>query len=489
MAYIGGEVAQKQEKFMFPTSNQPRRVINVFVLALLNVSIMLSLRTLPLVAEFGLSCLFFFVMAALFFLLPCALVSAELATGWIKSGGVYIWIREALGDRWGFFSIWMQWVHNIAWYPVILSFIATTLAYIAFPELTNNKWYVVSVILVSFWGMTLLNYLGIKTSSFFSSIGVMIGTIIPGIFIISLGFSWVASGHPLQITLSADALLPDLSEMGNLVFLAGLFLAFSGLEVSSSLAGEIKDPQKNYPRAIILAAIITFTVLVLGAMSIAIIIPPNQISLVGGLMEAFEKFLPIYHLEWLIPVLGTLLIIGAVAEINAWLISPIKGLHSTSVHGNLPPFFQNLNSHGTPTHLLLFQAIIVSITSMVFLFMPSISSGFWILTALSAQSYLIMYIFLFISAVRLRYTKPHVPRVYRIPYPHKGIWIASCMGIASALFAISIGFIPPKELHIMDTRFYVSFLVVGLIIMCGIPLLIYACRKPHWITRQQVKKK
>jgi amino acid transporter len=77
----------------------------------------------------------------------------------------------------------MQWVHNVAWYPVILSFVATTLAYAIAPNLIENKAYVISVILFSFWGMTLLNYLGIKVSSWFSSVGVISGTIIPGIFI------------------------------------------------------------------------------------------------------------------------------------------------------------------------------------------------------------------------------------------------------------------------------------------------------------------
>jgi amino acid transporter len=122
--------------------NQPRRVISVFMLAMLNVSIMASLRNLPLVAEYGLSAIVFFAIVALFFLIPCALVSAELATGWPKSGGIYIWIREALGDRWGFFAIWMQWVHNVAWYPVIMSFIAGTLAYIFSPSLAQNKVYI-----------------------------------------------------------------------------------------------------------------------------------------------------------------------------------------------------------------------------------------------------------------------------------------------------------------------------------------------------------
>jgi len=462
-------------------SNQKtRRVLNVFILAMLNVSIMLSLRTLPIVAELGLSSLFFFLIVGVFFLLPCALVSAELATGWPKSGGIYVWVREALGDRLGFFSIWMQWVHNVAWYPVILSFIAATLAYITYPELAENKFYILTVILVSFWGMTLLNYAGIKISSRASSIGVIAGTILPGIFIIVLGAFWIFSDRPNALTFSSEKLLPNLESLNSLVFLAGLFLAFAGLEVSASLAGEVKNPQKNYPRAIVLAAFITFFVLILGSLSIACILPPNEISLVAGLMEALERFLPSFGLSSFLPFLGTLLILGALAEVNSWLISPIKGLHATSLHGNLPPLFQKLNSHGTPTHLLFFQAIVVSFAALVFLFMPNTSSGFWILTVLSAQSYLIMYIMMFISAIRLRYSKPHVPRVYKIPFPHKGIWVVSFMGIAASIFTITLGFVPPPHLDVGSPIFYKAFLAIGLFIMCAVPLIIYQLKKPSW---------
>ena len=179
-----------------------KRVLSVFVLAMLNVSIMASLRNLPLVAEFGLSALCFFFLVALFFLIPCALTSAELATGWPKAGGVYAWVREALGDRWGFMAIWMQWVHNVAWYPVIMSFIAVTFAYLVSPELASNREFVIAVILVGFWGMTLLNYLGIQTSSWFSTIGVILGTIAPGILIIGLGITWLGKGNPSHIPFS-----------------------------------------------------------------------------------------------------------------------------------------------------------------------------------------------------------------------------------------------------------------------------------------------
>ncbi|MGE5196342.1 MAG: amino acid permease [Anaerolineae bacterium] len=464
-------------------SVKPRRVLSIFVLAMLNVSIMASLRNLPLVAEYGLSMVFFFLAVALFFLIPCALVSAELSTGWPKSGGIYVWVREALGDRWGFFAIWMQWVHNVAWYPVILSFVATTIAYIFAPHLITNKLFVLIVILGGFWGMTLINYLGIKTSSWFSTIGVILGTIAPGLFIISLGLSWVFKGNPVQIELSLGAFIPDLKDIGSLVFLAGLFLAFAGLEVSSSLASEVKNPQKNYPRSIVLAAIITFVIFLLGALSIAIVIPKNEISLVSGLMEAFRVFFNFYNLSWILPIMGILLIIGAVAEVNAWIVGPVKGLYATSVHGNLPPFLQNLSRRGVPTHLLLFQALIVTISSLVFLYMPSLSSSYWILSAMSAHTYLVMYILMFISAIRLRYIKPHVPRTYQVPLAnrHRGMWIFACMGILASVFAILLAFVPPSQIHIGNIFFYEGFLIIGFLITCAIPLIIYQFRKPSWV--------
>ena len=458
----------------------PKRVISVFVLAMLNVSLMASLRNLPLIAEYGYSAIFYFAVVGIMFLLPVALVSAELATGWPKSGGIYIWVREAFGDMWGFFAIWMQWVHNVTWYPAILAFVATTLAYVFYPPLATNKYFVLLVVLCGFWGMTLLNFLGIRTSSLFSTIGVIAGTIVPGLVLILLGLVWFLLGNPTHITFTPRAFLPDLSELGNLVFLGGLFLAFAGLEVSAGYAGEVQNPQKNYPKAIILAALTTFFLFMLGSLAIGIVIPKEKISLVSGLMEAMRIFLESYNMGWFLPVMGILLVIGAIGEVNSWIIGPVKALYTTTIHGNMPPFFQYTNEKNVPVHLLLFQAIIVTIASFVFLMMPNLSSSYWILTVLSAQIYLIMYIMMFLAAIRLRYSKPHVPRAYKIPHPQKGIWFVAVFGLISCLFAIFLIFIPPTQIDVGSLVFYESFLIIGLIVMSLIPILIHSCKKPSW---------
>ncbi|MFZ0565522.1 MAG: amino acid permease [Chlamydiales bacterium] len=458
-----------------------RRTLNVFVLAMLSLAVVISLRNLPLSAEYGLASIYFYVTAALFFMIPYALVSAELASGWPKAGGVYIWIREALGDRWGFFAIWMQWFHNMTWYPAMLAFIAAGIAQLIDPELAQNKTYLVMVILAGMWGVTFLNFLGIKTSAFITTFCVIIGAILPGAILIGLGIYWVTSGMPSSITFNKFGYFPHLLQPSNLVFMGGIFLALSGLEANANLAREVKHPQKNYPRAIFIAAFLVVTILIFGSLSIAVVIPREKINLVSGLLDAFRTFFAIHNLRWFVPIIAILTVVGAVGELNAWAIAGVKGLYVTIEHGCLPPVFHKINRHYTPINLLIFQAIVVSIAAFIFLYLPDISISYWVLSALSAQMYLLMYILLFISAVVLRYRKPNVHRIYKIPFKNVGIWVISVIGLLSCLFALSVSLIPPiVAFKIENIVSYETLLSTGLIICIAIPLIIYALRKPHW---------
>jgi putative glutamate/gamma-aminobutyrate antiporter len=465
------------------TSSQPRRFMNVFLLAMLNLAVMTSLRNLPLVAHYGWGLIFLYAVVAVGFLFPCAMVSAELASGWASTGGVYFWVKEAFGPRWGFFAVWMQWIHNVTWFPAILSFSAVTFAYVFYPSLAESKLYLISVILGGFWGATLFNGFGIKTSSWFSAFGVIAGTIIPGLLTIAFGIAYLIQGHPVQIHFSTRALIPPLDDIQSIVFLAGLFLAFGGLEVTAAHVREVQNPQRNFPRAILLASLIALVLYVAGALSIAIIIPSSQINLVSGLMEAFRVFFDDYHISWLLAPVSLMIIFGAIGELNAWIIGPVRALHATSEHGDLPPVFQKVNRHGVPINLLYFQGVVVTIAAIVSLFTPTASSAFWILSALSIQIYLIMYILMFMSAIKLRYSRSHIERFYRIPFGKIGIWLTAGIGIVSSLFGLIIGFIPPRQIDTGNPLFHELFLIGGLVIMSSIPLVIYSCRNESWMKK------
>jgi glutamate:GABA antiporter len=446
-----------------------------------SVAVIVSLRNLPLSAHYGFASLFFYILAALLFMIPYTLVSAELASGWPKAGGVYIWVREAFGERWGFFAIWMQWFHNMTWYPAMLAFMGSGIAYLFFEaELANNKTFLLIVILVGMWGITLINFFGIKISSWISTFCVIAGTILPGTLLILLALIWMGIGRPLAISFSLANFFPDLRHLSNLVFLAGIVLALSGMESNANLAREVRNPQKNYPKAIFIATLITLFILAFGSMAIAVVIPQQNISLVSGLLNAFETFFDSFHMAWIVPLMAILTVLGAIGELNAWTIAGVKGLFVTSEHGLLPPIFHKTNATHTPTNLLFFQAIIVTIAAFIFLYLPNVNVSYWMLSALSVQMYLFVYLLLFPAALVLRYRKPHVARAYRIPYGNVGMWVVAIVGFAAALFALYISFFPPQQIAIGSLLRYELILILGIVAIIALPLVIYAWRKPHW---------
>jgi putative glutamate/gamma-aminobutyrate antiporter len=460
--------------------SSPPRVLSVFTLAMINIAAIGSVKNWPVTAEYGFSSIFYLILAAIVFFLPVSLVAAELATGWPKSGGVYAWVKEAFGHRTGFLAIWLLWFENAFWYPTILSFIAATVAYIFDPALANNKIYTLSLILISFWVATLANLLGMKISGWISTLSVVFGTFIPGGLIILLGLIWFYGGHPLQISMTWDSLIPNMGSVEQLVFFTGVLLSLCGMEMSAIHARDVRRPQSDYPKAIFLSGGLIIGMSILGVLAIASVIPKQQISLVAGSMQAFSYFVEAYGLKWIIPYIAALIALGAFGSLSTWVIGPTKGLLAAARGGDLPPYFRGVNQHGMPRRLLIVQAIFVSVLSLIFILMPNVSSAFWILSAIVAQLYLIMYMLLFAAAIKLRYKKPKMERPYKIPGGTLGMWLVSGIGILSSAFAMIIGFFPPAQIETGSTTFYVLFLMIGVILTCCAPSIILLFQKPSW---------
>ena len=146
---------------------------------MINVAAVLSLRNLPPMAEFGWSSIGWYLIGTITFLIPLSMAGAELATGWPKGGGVYAWVKEAFGDTSGFIAVFCEWSNDLVWFPTILAFLASTLAFAIDPALSSNGLYMFTIMMIIFWGTTLIALLGSKFSSRYSSIGVVIGTLVP----------------------------------------------------------------------------------------------------------------------------------------------------------------------------------------------------------------------------------------------------------------------------------------------------------------------
>jgi len=456
------------------------KILGIFTLAMINVAAVANIRGLPTTAEFGLAAIFFYIGAAIIFFIPVSLVSAELATGWPSRGGVYTWVKTAFGGRLGFLAMWLQWAQNIFFYPAVLSFVAATVAYIINPALASNKLYMASVIIGVYWLFTFINFFGMKASGWISTVFVLVGTIFPVCLLLLLAVIWVATGHPVAFNTHASALFPNMSHLANIVFFVSVILSLAGMEMSAVHANEVKSPQRDYPRAILLSAAIILFMFILGSLAISAAVPKDKISLVAGIMEAFSFFFQQYHLTFLTPVIAILITIGAVGSVNTWIAGPSKGLMWTAHDGDIPPLFQWINKHHMPVPILIVQGCVVTLLACLFLFMPSVSSSYWILTDITIQMYLIMYFIFFIAAIRLRYKYPDQERPYKVPLGNFGMWLTAGIGILGSLFAFFIGFIPPSQLKTGGVTQYESILLIGLVVMVLLPLIIYAFRKPSW---------
>lgn len=288
--------------------------LGVLSLAMVNIASIVSARNLPVMAEYGWSMLALFALSIGVFLVPVSMAAAELGTAWPREGGVYAWVKEAFGGRTGALAVWCDYAENVAWFPTVLSFIAASLAYAFDPALANDRFFLVTVMLVVFWGTTAAALGGVRTSSVIGAVGTVAGSILPAVLVVALGAAFLLRGDRSEIPFSAGALVPDLS-LGNVAFLGGVILLFTGMEMAGFHARETADPGRTVPRAIALTVAVTVAFSVLGSLFMAFVVPQRDISLVSGTMELFAGVLDRLEIGWLLVPLAVVVALGGVAHL------------------------------------------------------------------------------------------------------------------------------------------------------------------------------
>ena len=173
-----------------------------------------------------------------------------------------------------------------------------------------------------------------EISSWVSVVGAVVGTIIPMLLIISLGVLWIIHGHPSQLHFSKSSMLPSLSNLDNLGFMTAVLFGLMGMEMSAVHAGDVKNPKRDYPRALLYSAVIVIVTLIGGSLAIALVIPNQQISLVSSLVDAYAIFFKAYHLSWMVPVIVGMIILSSLARVSTWVIGPTRGMWVAAEQGN-----------------------------------------------------------------------------------------------------------------------------------------------------------
>lgn len=458
--------------------------ISVLALVLLITGAIDSIRNLPATALFGSSLIFFFTLSAIVFLIPVALVSAELSSTWSEEeGGIYSWVKHAFGENVAFFTIWLQWINTMVWYPTILSFIAAALAYLINPDLAQNKYYLITVILTVFWSLTFLGLSGLRASARFASICAIVGMILPMGLIIALATIWLFQGKPIAIDLSWNTLIPRWHDSQSWVSLTAIMTSFLGMELAAVHVRNVRDPQRNFPRAMFFSVILILSTMIFGSLAIAFVLPQDQINLVDGVMQAFQNFFAAYHMSALMPVIIVLLLLGSLGGMVNWIISPAKGLLLAADNGFLPYWLYRLNHRGIASRILLLQAVLVTLLCTGFLLFPRVNTIYWLFTDLSTELYILMYTLMFLAAWHLKGKFADLPRPFSIPGGRFGYYLTCLAGLLGCGITLFVGFIPPD--NTVDAGSATHF---RLVFSLGILLMISPAGLLYWRKKRRASR-
>ena len=450
----------------------PSKKIGMMALALLITGSIDSIRNMPATALFGPKLIFFAILGAIFFLIPIGLVSAQLVTSKNLHAGIYGWVREALGKRAAFFAIWLQWINTMVWYPTILSFFAGTAAYLINPQLAQHPLYLVAVILVVFWGLTLVNLKGFKASAWVASVCAVVGMIIPALLILGLGLLWLIKGLPLQVHFNSHTLVPQVSNSQSWISLTAIITSFLGMELACVHARDVDQPSKNFPKALLFAVFFILATMILCSMVIAWVLPQSSIHLVDGTMQVFNRFFDAYHLHWMLPIIALSLVVGSIGGMINWVISPAKGLLHAAEDKFLPEYFCKLNKHGVAQNLLIIQALLVSFMCLAFALMPSVNGSYWLLSDLSTELYVVMYAFLFIAALILKLKGKTLASKFKIWGGKLGTWLVCMSGLLGCMVTLLVGFFPPSAIDVGSSLHYILTFSLGIAVMVA-PVLVF----------------
>ncbi|GAC44473.1 tyrosine-tyramine antiporter [Paenibacillus popilliae] len=444
-----------------------------------------TVRSVPTLAATGWTQIFYMLVAAVLFALPIALMSAEMSTGFAEEGGPQVWVKKALGEKWGFVTSWLLWVQMFFGMVMVASTVGVLLGYVIDkPDLSSNNVFIFVVILISYWGVTLLN-LKFDMVKIAGNWGAIIGVYIPFVILVVLGVIYmmkngIQPGSYLD-NFKASDLLPNLSDLGSLAYLSGIIFIFAGVEISSVHANNIENPKRNYPIAVIVSVILLVIFNLVAGLTVSNGVPAGKMEL-ANITQPYLIFCKDLGIPSIfVNLISAMILIGVLVQLSAWVLGPSKSMIKVADEGNLPPFFQKRTSKNIPITFVMIQAIVISIVSVLYIVVPNVNSAFLIITITTTILYCIVYALIAISAIRLRYKMPEIGRPFRLGSKGNGLmWFVSILSLLSVAITLVVSLIPPSVLEPSQYTGYIIFQIAATVVMVGIALIIYKMKKPSW---------
>jgi amino acid transporter len=436
------------------------RALKTRDIVLFNVAAIVGMRWVALAAAKGPSSLSLWVLAAVAFFIPQGFAVAALTTAIPEEGGLYVWTTRAFGQRQGFLAGWLYWASNILYFPTLTLSTVVFGLYIfglRFAHLEQSAVYTAGASLLLLAIALGFNIVGLKTGRWVQNIGG-IAQWIPSLALLLVGLlALTRAGSATEIT--AGTVIPDFAQLPTILFFANLCFGFAGLELAPTLAGEVVDPKRTFPRAIIVSGITIALCYLLGTISLLWALPQKEVSIISGVNQAITKAGAQHGLPWLGPPVALLMTLAGLGGIGAWLIGNARLLFCGGLDRYLPPAFSKTHEKWkTPYVAMAVQGALSALFILAATMGATVEAAYLMLVNATLIVYFIPYLYMFASAIRLERHIAATPGAIPVPGGRGGSLFWNGLGFVTTAVAIVLALIPPSDTA-DPTRFFIQVFV------------------------------
>lgn len=388
-----------------------KKKLRLFDTVLMAVTVVLVAESVAPAAAVGPSQFFWWILLLLCFFLPYGLVSAELGTTYDDEGGIYDWVKRAFGPRNGGRVAWYYWINFPLWMGSLAVLVPTTITQIFGVEFGAVSSIVIPLIFI--WLVTVVSLFRISDSKWILNLAAIFKVFI----LVSLGVIGIyfAITKGVANTFTIKTMLPSF-DITSLSFLSVIIFNFLGFEVVASMSGEMNNPQKDIPKALVMGGSLIAVFYLLAAFGVGVAIPFDQLTTDSGLIDSFSILLGSAG-GWFVTIIGLMFLFTLAANLISWAYGVNYVALYASENNSLPKIFKwKSEKTDMPIGAPILNGIVASILVLIIPVMNhfGLEDIFWSFFALNLVTLLASYIFMFPAFLKLRKIDPDRERPFKV---------------------------------------------------------------------------
>jgi amino acid transporter len=428
--------------------SQLRKTMGFWDVLLFNIATVLGPRWIAAAGHNGTSSISLWVIAALFFFVPGALVINELSSRFPEEGGLYAWSKEAFGDFHGFVAGWAYWIYTVFYFPGLLLASASMAAYIVGgrgAQLAQDRTFLLSVSLGLLLVAVVLNIIGLNIGKWLQNAGG-VGTYLP-LLILALVAAIVVFKHGSATHFTVQNMMPAWN-WDTVNFWSQIAFAFTGLELVSAMSEEVRDPRRTLPRAVFGAGALIALMYICGTFAILALLPAASVDPQSGVFSAIT----VGSVALKIGLLGVLAAVVATVGNAGGVGSTVAGIARVpfvvGIDNYLPAAFGKIHPKWkTPYVSILVQATISGAILIASQINEKMIGAYQFLVDAAIILYFIPFLYMFAAVIKLsgRKDRNENPHAVLVPGGVAGTWICGGLGFAVVLIGIIVSLVPPGD--------------------------------------------